>query len=739
MILGFFLGRVNLFGIGPVGIAFFASGYMETGICIPLGISVLLGMITAFPLETVICHMLVMIEVICMIDFFEKRAVHMQRWYVVLFLFISFALLTMIRISFFVSDAAWKVSVVTEAVLSVAATGILYEGQHFLLERRKGQYPDNEEMLSLVILGMFVALGMPAASFFYITPVRLAIYFFTLVLGYCYGTGAGALAGAVGGLCLLTVEDQTVMVGVVAFMGILSGFLRNQRKAVLCLGYFWGIMLCSFLVKPGEFPYADFANVGLAATLFLFVPDQLFGKVKLHGGRWEDYWESEKLQEIFRYKLLDFSESFYHLSGILGGEAFLEEEGYRDKVSEVISATSEKICSQCEKAGCCEGYTALLNEAQLSGAFEHGIQDISGECIYKDQFFWEANGKLQMANVMQNFQNQMNYHRQAIAGQMKEIGESIREFSSQIPKVLKISLEVREELKRELKHIRVKVVEMAFYEKYDGRIEIYMTGRTSRGRCVTTREVEEIFSKVLKRQIRAAEMCRKVFPIETEEFVFVETAMIKADTGVSRKSGKKGKISGDTFSCMRVSESEFLLALSDGMGSGEEAYTESEKVIELIEKMTEVGFSETSAVKLINSLYVTGEWNQNFATADITLLNLYQKTARFIKCGASTTYVYHVGKLAVIEGEALPIGIMSGMEPYTAKSDISKGDYVIMMTDGVADSFSAKTEELEKRMKAYVETGFGAQEFSERLLRDAINLWGGEPQDDMSVLVVKLY
>ncbi len=749
MILGFFLGRVSLFGIGPVGIAFFASGYMETGICIPLGISVLLGMITVFPLETVLCHAMVMAAVLFMIDLLEKRTVHIQKWYVVLFLFLALVVMTLFRVSFFPYDSTWKFSVVTEGVLAVAATGILYEGQHFLLERKKGQYPGNEELLSLVILGMFTALGMPQNSFLYLVPVRLAIYFFILVIGYCYGTGAGALAGAVGGLCLLTVEDQTVMVGVMAVMGILAGLLRNQRKAVLCIGFFWGIVFCSFFIGPGEFPYTDFVNVGLAGATFFFVPERIFGKVKLHGGRWEDYWESEKLQELLTYKLQDFSESFYHLSAVLGQEDFFEGEGYMDKVSEVLSATSELVCENCEKAGCCAGYAALMKTeavSEISVSMEAGglgayafPKDFYEECTRQDQFLWEANGKLHLVNAMQSFQNQINYHRKAIAEQMKEIGESIGELSDQMPGVWKLPAETREELKRELRCIRVKTGEMAFYEKHDGRVIIYMTGRTSRGRCVTTREVEEIFSRVLKRQMRVLEKCRKVFPVEMEEFIFVETSQIKADTGVSRKSGGKGKISGDTFSCMRVSESEFLLALSDGMGSGEEAYTESEKVIELIERMTEAGFSEKSAVKLINSLYVTGEQSSSFATADITFLNLYQKTAHFIKCGASTTYLYHEGKLLAIEGEALPIGIMSGMEPYTAKCSINKGDYVIMMTDGVSDSFSADTEELEKKMMHYAKSGSCAQDFSEKLLHTAVSICGGEPKDDMSVLVVKLY
>ena len=38
---------------------------------------------------------------------------------------------------------------------------------------------------------------------------------------------------------------------------------------------------------------------------------------------------------------------------------------------------------------------------------------------------------------------------------------------------------------------------------------------------------------------------------------------------------------------------------------------------------------------------------------------------------------------------------MTEIEPYTGKSGINAGDYVIMMTDGIADSFDMAIDELE--------------------------------------------
>ena len=47
-------------------------------------------------------------------------------------------------------------------------------------------------------------------------------------------------------------------------------------------------------------------------------------------------------------------------------------------------------------------------------------------------------------------------------------------------------------------------------------------------------------------------------------------------------------------------------------------------MIELLEQMAEAGFSQTSALKLINSVYLSCEETECYVTADILVLNLYK-------------------------------------------------------------------------------------------------------------------
>ena len=82
---------------------------------------------------------------------------------------------------------------------------------------------------------------------------------------------------------------------------------------------------------------------------------------------------------------------------------------------------------------------------------------------------------------------------------------------------------------------------------------------------------------------------------------------------------------------------------------------------------------------------------------------------------------------------------MSSIQNFRRESGISAGDYVIMMTDGVADSFVAEDGELAQLIEFYLEENLSPQDLADRLLDDAVSHWDMEPGDDMSIMVVKVY
>ena len=60
VVLGFLMGRVSLFGLNPIGIAYFAAGFVEDGGIFPVAIAVFIGMVSSnMSIETAVCCALV--------------------------------------------------------------------------------------------------------------------------------------------------------------------------------------------------------------------------------------------------------------------------------------------------------------------------------------------------------------------------------------------------------------------------------------------------------------------------------------------------------------------------------------------------------------------------------------------------------------------------------------------------------------------------------------------------------
>lgn len=748
ILLGFLLGRVDIFDINPVGIAFFAVCYTESGAKLPVGISVILGMATVFPLDDVVIRGMAMLAVILAVDLLEKQQITIRLGHTAFLLGISVGALTALRL-FLVPHNQYDVILgIIETVLALVCTRVLYDGEHFLLHGKRGQNLGNEEMFSLILLGAFTILGLPSGEFMGISFLLTAVYLLTLLMGYCYGTGVGAVCGSICGVVLMISGWHSSVIGVIALLGISAGILREQGKLFVGISFFFLAMMLPYTIEQSLSSYGEMGSAALAGAFFFLLPEHIFTKIHIQAGGWADNWESEQLQKLIQHKLQDFSASFQKLSRTLAKNRE-EDMMSGGEIRQMMEVMSEDICGQCKHYGKCEGSVALLRPemiGEISVAREMGqiqLEQLPGEfareCTCKEEFLSQVNQNIHLANVTMGYHNRMQFHRQVIAEQLQEVGTIVEELSEQMPLIRRISLDMRESVVKALRRNRVVVKEIAFYEKFDGRLEIHIQGRTWRGRYVTTREVAEMLSDEMGIMVQPGEGCRKFFPREEDSFIFEESARLRAETGISRLPREGEEISGDTFSCLSLSEGELFLALSDGMGSGDAAYQESELVIDLLEQMTEAGFSEESALRLINSLYMSQEENRSFATADIALINLYEKTCHFVKCGASTTYLYHDKKLLSIEGEALPIGVMAQMKPYMQTSGINAGDYVIMMTDGVVDCFATEESVLESVIWQQLEKRKEPQLAAEEILSRALEKWGGEPGDDMSVLVVKIY
>ncbi|QSX05500.1 SpoIIE family protein phosphatase [Sedimentibacter sp. zth1] len=160
---------------------------------------------------------------------------------------------------------------------------------------------------------------------------------------------------------------------------------------------------------------------------------------------------------------------------------------------------------------------------------------------------------------------------------------------------------------------------------------------------------------------------------------------INAKAYYSKLTKENSQISGDNYT-FGVSNNRFYGVLCDGMGTGLKACDESKNAIRLLAKLLDANFNELQMINTLNSLLLLKLENDRYVTLDFSIIDYLTHELRIYKAGAAQTYVISNGKVKKLQSGSLPIGILDSFECYQTTINISSGDTVIMMTDGVVDS-----------------------------------------------------
>jgi stage II sporulation protein E len=204
------------------------------------------------------------------------------------------------------------------------------------------------------------------------------------------------------------------------------------------------------------------------------------------------------------------------------------------------------------------------------------------------------------------------------------------------------------------------------------------------------------------------------------------------------------EISGDCHTYMNLDGGRYLLALADGMGTGDKAREESAASIEMYEDFMEAGFDRGVTLDIINSVLLIrdgyGKDNDKFSTLDICTIDLYTGKAEFVKIGAVATFIIRNGKAETIRSSTLPVGILNEVDTDIYERTLQKDDIVLMMTDGVLDSVGSVVGNENWIIETIENTSVVTpKSIADKILEVAKKNSRNVIKDDMTVLAAKIY
>lgn len=745
-LIGIIMSRTMLFDMNPIAIGYFAAGYTYKK-CRPyLIVAMLAGLYTIGEPAVIVKYGLIMLVIAFVTYISEKKDKLLS---ILAISILSGLITTTFSISNGMVSLEYRRIIILgllEGVLVMSLANMFFLATDFIRTANRRQLLTNQELISVAMLGGCFLYGLPEVPGDTFSLVESVAYLLIVVVAYKYGAGAGAVTGAACGIVLGIQSQNVVILGIFCLVGIGTGMFRELGKIVSGFVFvLLNVVLCNF-IYPDLIQGVQIRALVSASLVFLLIPRSLIQKVDLYTLEPERKKKEQNLQDVTMAKLREFSDSFVKLSKSFYSLAQARQSFERNEVDDIFAGLSAGLCKDCKNCSKCweknyyhtqQTAGAVLEAAKMQGYvqasdFPKAFQD---RCIHFDQFVNETNRGIAVAAINMNWSNRMAESRVAIAGQLSEVASIIDDFSKSLNETVEVRDENEDVIKKILKAYQLDVKKVSVIEKRNNRKQLYLSMRTKKGRCITTREAADLLSKACGKKMLPSAESKNIIGKEYDKISFVEDTKFQTITGMARASKDGEIVSGDTFSFMNLDSGETVMILSDGMGTGERASEESELVIELLEEFLEAGFSEKSAIKLINSILVVNSDDQTVSTLDISSINLFTGVCNFIKIGASTTFIKRNGWIETIQSTNLPVGMFNEIDIEGSEKKLYDGDYVIMVSDGMLDFVSeVDKEEVFKNILEEINVT-NPQEMADAILERILEKEEHGVRDDMTVLV----
>ena len=396
----------------------------------------------------------------------------------------------------------------------------------------------------------------------------------------------------------------------------------------------------------------------------------------------------------------------------------------------------EEVCKKCERyrsclrkgtqteidklvdIGCLKGRASLID---LSRA-------LADDCIQQSEMLYAVNRQIgDYQKYMLETENAAS-GRLLLANQAQGVSEILKNLAVEQSEPLRIYSNKERKLNVALLSVGIVCSEVLIYGDEDNlTLSLITFGKA---------DVKKI-AAVASHFFNVTMAISQRIPLSNDKFCCILHKKPYFDAAFGVATAKKdGEIaSGDTHTVIKIDERRFMVALSDGMGSGEYARRISESTISLLESFYRAKMPSDLVLSTINKL-LTFSKEETFSCVDIAIIDLDNGAADIVKIGSPLGFILSGSTVKVLEGNSLPLGILDSLRPDTAAYSLHHDDVLLFLSDGITDAFgsSADLYEMLKSVPAN-----NPQQLADNVLQQALASYGGKAKDDMTALAVRLF
>ena len=630
---------------------------------------------------------------------------------------------------------------VLTAILTIALSFFSVTGIHAVNNKGLKHKFGFEEKASLAILVALAGVGVCNL----ISPLFWKALSVLILLTICfiYRTGIATMVSALLGVSLAIYYGNLSFVAVYVLWAVCAESLTPLSRylsaiAVLVADYAVQVLFGVFTT----YTLSDFLSVVSGVILFCIIPSKPLKALK---ERLYSFREKQLVRQTINRNRIMLAGRLYDLSSVFAEMAnafnlFNHNQLNADAVKNAMEKEIiTSVCKECENHVRCEKHLKKVGLGigkMLDIGFAKGKlslidmpKEVGDVCLRPNNLLYSVNKLLADYRAFTLEQTNVQNGRSLIASEALGVAEILRALALESGALLKYQSRLERTLSDTLFKGGISISELLVFGEEDNlSVSLIVTMKEFSIDTIT-----RLLSKALGIEMflsERAEVCE-----EKCYLFFKRAAPYDAVFGLSRMVKEGSPASGDTHSVTRISGDKFLVALADGMGSGESARAISSASLSLIESFYKAGLDSPLILNTVNKL-LSINTEDNFTALDVSVINLKDCSADFIKYGSPYGFIVGDNGVRIIEGCSLPLGIIEELKPSVCHAQLNGGDMLVLITDGVSDAFGSSGEVIDFLRTVPAKN---PQTLADELLSRALTLSGGQKKDDMTVLAVRIF
>lgn len=559
---------------------------------------------------------------------------------------------------------------------------------------RSGGLYDSGDVAALAVSAGVMILAFSGVSVAGVSVGRILTVLMVLYCARMGGISGGAVAGVTAGAVQgLSTAGLSYLSGAYGLGGLMAGVFSPMGKVATAVAFIISHGVASLQAGTGNsLVFTGAVEVAAATVAYMLLPrsrrlGELFGvrKDSLSGGALRNNivmrlrYASEALSSVY--------DSVDQISQKLSALCAPNLQG-------VYNRSTETICAGCGMSAVCwrkykdqtvENFSQLSRTLKEKGKAETSdfTQEFGERCTRAGEMRDEINKNYGRYLLKEAAELRASQVRDAVEEHFKTTAGILDEMAGEFSLYQHFDEEAAQRVEDILRDNGVIPVEVCCRLDRYGRMtieaEIQRERQKRLNRAVFTREISAACGRTFSPPCvsNADDKCR---------IQMCQRPVFQVGRGFSQYCARNGSFCGDSTNVFADGCGRLIAVLSDGMGTGGRAAVDGAMTSAMAESLLKAGIGFDSMLQTVNAALIAKSGDESLATMDVACIDLFTGKAEFRKAGAACTVVRRGRKVELIEASSVPVGIMPNVEFACYQRDLSAGDVVVLVSDGVVAS-----------------------------------------------------